>query len=314
MLESRGMRTPAIGICDDAAGGLCRALAQAAPQLQPRLVGAESSDDDLLHLDILFGAPDQLAPLIERCPKLAWAQSTWAGVATLLQLPRRDYTLTGLKGVFGQAMNEYVLGWILTLERRILDRAAKRTWWPDTETGVAGKRAGIMGTGSIGCAVGRGLRSLNIEVVGLNRQGRQIPPFDHCYPTSERRLFARGLDILVSVMPATPATDDLIDAALLEQLNPSAIVINIGRGNAIVDADLLSAIDSGHVRAAVLDVFRQEPLLDDSPFFSHPQVFVTSHTAAPTAPEAAVRVFLDNLKRFNTGQPLEHVVSFENGY
>ena len=98
---------------------------------------------------ILVGAPPDLASRISHCPKLQWVQSTWAGVDALSGFVPSDVQVTPLKGVFGQVMSEFVLGWLLALERNIIKRANAKHWIPDCETGVSGKRLGIMGAGAI---------------------------------------------------------------------------------------------------------------------------------------------------------------------
>jgi phosphoglycerate dehydrogenase-like enzyme len=115
-------------------------------------------------------------------------------------------------------------------------------------------------------------------------------------------------------MPDTPKTQDLVSRDLLMALDSDAILINAGRGNCIDELDLLWVLDQGHLRYCVLDVFRQEPLPQSHPFWSHPQVYVTSHTSAPTDPAGAVRVFEMNLTRFLNGESLLYAIDFEKGY
>ncbi|MEY2907891.1 MAG: hypothetical protein RLZZ602_414 [Pseudomonadota bacterium] len=265
-------------------------------------------------ISVLLGAPDGLAHWVPLCPTLQWAQSTWAGVAPLVELPHRHYRLTALKGVFGTAMSEYVFGWLLGLERRIIQRATSAHWQPQLDGSLAGKRLGILGTGSIGHAVAKTAQAFQLEVVGLNSDGRDVTGFERCYPSASIVSFARGLDYVCALLPATPASTGLIDRTFLSQLNPDAILVNAGRGNVIVDEDLLWALSDGGLRAAVLDVFRQEPLPAEHPFWGHPKVHITSHTAAPTPGDAAIGVFLDNLERFCRNQPLQHAVDFSRGY
>lgn len=291
------------------------AITGALPSASIRAVPAdELLQADLSAVRILLGNPEDLSRALPLCPALEWAQSTWAGVNALLASPRHDYQLTALKGVFGQAMSEYALGWLLALERGILERCQTREWRPEPEPGLAGKTLGIMGTGTIGSAVAEAAAVFGLRVRGLNSTGRGVEPFEGCFSTGQRLAFADGLDYLLSVLPATPATDGLIDAGLLERLNPGAILINAGRGTVLVDDDLLAALASGRVRSAVLDVFREEPLPREHPFWHDPSIYITSHTAAPTADRAVVEVFLDNYQRFCSGQPLLHRVDFGRGY
>ena len=171
-----------------------------------------------------------------------------------------------------------------------------------------------MGTGGIGTAIALAARAFGLEVIGLNSDGRAVESFTACYPSADRLAFAEGLDYLVSVLPQTAQTDNLIDHEVLMRLNAEAIVINAGRGNAVVEADLIASLNARHLRAAVLDVFRVEPLPADDRLWSTPGVHITSHTAGPTPDEAVAEVFERNLKRYIAGQPLTDAVRAGRGY
>ena len=271
--------------------------------------------------EVLFGAPDLLSSLLAHCPSLRWVQSSWAGVTPLIEAPRRDYLLTGVKDIFGQPMAEYVLGWLLALERNIPERHRARHWDNRPDGSTAGKQLGIMGTGSIGTAVAAGgvtpKRSMTEApeaARGLNSDGRKVEGFDACYPMTERLAFADGLDYLVSVLPDTPATDRAVDSDMLNRLAPGAIFINVGRGNAVDIPALLDALESGSLRHAVLDVLPEEPLPDSDPLWTLPGLSITSHTAAPTPAEAIVDIFRDNFRRYRAGEALRYPVDFERGY
>lgn len=269
------------------------------------------------HLDdaeILFGAPDRLTPLLGDCPALRWIQSSWAGVKPLIQHERQDYLLTGVKGIFGAPMSEYVLGWILALERNIPQRAQAQAWNSDTEQGVEGKHAGIMGTGSIGQKVAAALSQFGIRPRGLNTDGRDVAGFEHCYSLEQRIKFASGLDYLIALLPDTANSDALIDGELLSRLKPGAILINGGRANALVQADLTQALNSEQLGHAVLDVFDTEPLPDEHPFWAQDRLYVTSHTAAPTHPQAIVDIFTRNYRHYVNGEPLDYLIDFARGY
>ena len=171
-----------------------------------------------------------------------------------------------------------------------------------------------MGTGGIGTAIALAAKPFGLEVIGLNSDGRAVEGFTACYASADRVAFAEGLDYLVSVLPQTSQTDNLIDHEILTRLNPGAIVINAGRGNAVVEADLIASLNAGHLRAAVLDVFREEPLPPDDPLWSTPGVHITSHTAGPTPDEAVAEVFEHNLKLYLAGEPLTDAVAAGRGY
>lgn len=264
--------------------------------------------------EVLFGAPDLLASALPHCPDLKWAQSSWAGITPLLEAERRDYLLTGVKGIFGAPMTEYVLGWLLALERQIPQRFAATSWDDSRDGHVAGKAIGIMGTGSIGAHLAQQCRQMGLSTRGLNSDGRPVDGFEQCWVTDQRLEFANGLDYLVALLPHTADTDGLVDAALLQQLAPGAIFINGGRGNSVdVDA-LLAALASGALRHAVLDVLPEEPLPDNDPLWSVTGLSITSHTAAPTPGRAIVEIFTENFRRYVEGQPLNYPIDFERGY
>ncbi|MEQ8263649.1 NAD(P)-dependent oxidoreductase [Pseudohaliea sp.] len=258
--------------------------------------------------------PTLLAGCLDALPRLRWAQSTWAGVRPLVDHPRRNYTLTGVRGIFGQAMAEWVLGWLLALERSILHRS-RATRWDGTRDGtVAGKRLGILGTGAIGRAVARAAAALDIESRGLNRSGHAAEGFTETFALAEAARFAAGCDYLLALLPDTPASAALVDREFLAALPHGAIFLNGGRGSTVDTGAVVTALGTGQLRAAVLDVFPEEPLADDDPLWQVDNLYITSHTAAPTDPGAIVELFLANLARYRAGEALRDVVTFERGY
>ncbi len=265
-------------------------------------------------VEVVVGAPPDLVAIIPRCPQLRWVQSTWAGIDAIAHFASETLQITPLKGVFGPAMTEYVMGWLLAIERDVINRASHTHWVSTLEPRITGKRLGIMGTGGIGTAIALATKPFGLEVIGLNSDGRAVEGFTACYPSADRLAFVEGLDYLISVLPQTTQTDNLIDHDVLMRLNSEAIVINAGRGNAVVEADLIAALNAGHLRAAVLDVFREEPLPSDDPLWSTPGVHITSHTAGPTPDKAVAEVFERNLKLYLAGEPLADAVAAGRGY
>ena len=275
---------------------------------------AEEAEADCADAEIVFGAPDAVAWLLPRCSGLRWVQSSWAGVKPLIDATKRDYVLTGVKGIFGPLMGEYVMGWVLARQRNILVRAGRKHWDDTPDTPLAGRTLGIMGTGSIGAHVAATAASFGLAVRGLNTRGSAVAGFERCYSLAQRDEFFSGLDFLVALLPHTAATSGLVDSAAFARLNSGALFINAGRANTVVETDLLAALEGGSLGAAVLDVFDVEPLPQDSPLWSTEHLYVTSHTAAPTLPADIVSLFVDNYLRYVAGQPLQHVIDFERGY
>ena len=288
-------------------------MSLAAPQRRTMVV-APRDEIETSAVEVVVGAPPDLAAIIPRCPQLRWVQSTWAGIDAIAHFASETLHITPLKGVFGPAMTEYVMGWLLAIERNVISRASHTQWTPSLEPRITGKCMGVMGTGGIGAAIALAAKSFAVEVIGLNSDGRAVEGFNTCYPSADRLAFAEGLDYLVSLLPQTAQTDNLIDHEVLTRLNPGAIVINAGRGNAVVEADLIASLNAGHVGAAVLDVFREEPLPPDDPLWSTPGVHITSHTAGPTPDKAIGEVFERNFKLYIAGEPLTDGVQPGRGY
>ena len=269
-------------------------------------------------VDIAIGEPTRLKAALAYLPGLKWAQSLWAGVEPLLDPAlRRDYVLTNARGVFGGLMSEYVLGYLLAHERRIFQMAEdqKNKHWNDSDTGtLRGKTIGLLGVGSIGADVARTAKFFGMIVRGYTFSSEASSDVDKYYHGNDLLEFAKGLDYLVNILPNTKDTRKIINADLLTALPPHALVINVGRGPAVDEAALLEALSRQKVAGAVLDVYEKEPLPQDHPFWSTPNLHMTFHTAALSLPEDLTRIFLENYNLYNEGKPLKYQVDFEKGY
>jgi len=267
---------------------------------------------------IVLGEPSLIREALPRLPALRWAQSTWAGVEPLLDPSlRRDYILTNARGVFGPLMSEYVFAYLLAHERKIFEKRAAQEagkWDPTHPGSLRGKQIGLLGVGSIGAALARTAKHFGMRVKGYTRASEGCPDVDAYFHGDDRAAFATELDYLVSVVPNTASTVQLVDAALIAALPPRAVFVNPGRGSVVDEAALADALQSGRLAGAVLDVFQQEPLPADHILWRTPNVLITSHTAALSVPENIAPVFIDNYRRLAAGQPLRYQVDFEAGY
>jgi phosphoglycerate dehydrogenase-like enzyme len=266
---------------------------------------------------ILFGDPNLIAEVLPEMPTVRWVQSSWAGVTPLLAVGRRDYVLTGLKDVFGQQMAEYVLGYLLAHELKILERAEaqRQRRWFDVLSGTLDRKAlGLMGTGSIGRSIASLARTFGLRVRGYSRSGQPVADFDEVFAADRLEAFLHGLDYLVSVLPETAATDRLLDARSLALLPTHAYFVNVGRGNVVDEAALVAALHAGALAGAALDVFDREPLPGGSPLWSAPNLRITGHVASPSNPHEVAPIFVENFRRFVRGEALHYVVDFERGY
>lgn len=266
---------------------------------------------------ILFGNPAMIVELLPELPNIEWIQSSWAGVTPFIEHDRRDYVLTGVKDVFGPQMSEYTLGYLLAHELKINERLAeqrKHNWYQAHSGNLAGKQLGIMGTGSIGQHIAMSARAMGLEVIGLSRSGRSTAEIANVLPVKELHKFLGQCDHVVSTLPDTPTTQNLLDAEALAHLPAHACFVNVGRGSVIDDDALVTALNRGSLAGAVLDVFDEEPLPDDSPFWDTPNLSITAHISAISHPLLLVPIFVENYQRFLRGETLKHIVDFEHGY
>ncbi|NMH59759.1 D-2-hydroxyacid dehydrogenase [Alteromonas ponticola] len=272
---------------------------------------------DTEQVECLLASPAMAAEILNECPNLQWCQSTWAGNAPLLEHSRRDYSLTGVKGVFGQQMREYVFTYLLHFSRNVdafSKQQRKQQWKPVPYSYIAGKTLGILGAGSIARSLISPALAFEMRVTGLNSSGHSVPGFDQIYSAEKKRDFARECDYVLNLLPDTAATHHFIDREFIAALPQHAVLINAGRGSAIEEASLLEALDNNQLRGAVLDVFIEEPLPDTHPFWHHPKIVITQHTAAESRPEDIVALFLENVERYIACRPLRFQFNFDKGY
>ena len=268
--------------------------------------------------EIVLGEPALIRPVLMKLSGLRWVQSMYAGVEQLLDPSlRRDYILTNARGVFGELMSEYVIGYLLFHERRMLERlqAQKEHRWDRSTTGMLrGKTIGLLGVGSIGAHLAGTAKRFRMTVHGYTRASEDCPDVDVYYHGSDLLEFAGTLDYLVSVLPTTAETRHIVDASLLEALPSHSLFINIGRGSALDEPALVEALTNGKIAAAILDVFHQEPLPAEHPFWDTPNLLITFHTSAQSLPADITELFVENYHRYIHGDELLHRVDFERGY
>jgi glyoxylate/hydroxypyruvate reductase A len=214
-------------------------------------------------------------------------------------------------------MVEFVAMEVLRHHRREPEYRAQQKagdWKLLRQTLSRDRRIGILGLGHLGAACGEMLSRFGFPVSGWARTEKQLTGITS--HTGEDGLFTllEQTDILVCLLPLTPDTEDILDATTLGALPRGAVLINAARGKHVVDDDLIEALDSGQLSGATLDVFREEPLPADHPFWFHPDVIVYPHAAAWTLPKSAAPVIADNIRRARDGQELFGQIEFRRGY
>ncbi|MBL6454040.1 D-2-hydroxyacid dehydrogenase [Belnapia sp. T6] len=265
-----------------------------------------------------WGAPPGLLP---RMPKLRWIQSLTAGVEGWLALPDlpSGLTLTCARGTHGESMPENILGALFHLTKpyaAIAEDQKQSRWVRRVATPLNGQTLGILGLGAIGQELARLATALGMRVIGTRRGGAALPDLAEVLPPERTEEVLAQADYLVLLLPATPETENFIDAARLVRMKPNAWLLNFGRGQLIVDADLIAAIQEKRIAGAMLDVFRQEPLPTDHPFWTTEGIQVLPHIGGmhPRRDAVVARLLVDNLGRFLDGRPLREVVDRSIGY
>lgn len=266
---------------------------------------------------IVYAPTGEPPPDFTRFTACRLVQSLWAGVERIVGNPTLTQPLArmvdpGLR----QGMVEYVAGHVLRLHLGI-DQwlAAQAGHWRPAVPPLAGERpVAVLGLGELGGACAAALAGLGFPVLGWSRRARSLPGIEARHGEAGLRSVLGRAQIVVTLLPATPATDNLLDARRLSWLPMGAMIVNPGRGSLIDERALLDALASGRVAQATLDTFRTEPLPADHPFWAHPRVTVTPHIAAETRPDSAARVVAENLRRLRDGAPLLHLVDRSAGY
>jgi len=282
---------------------------------------AEPDDAALADADVLLAwrPPKDLA---RRAPKLRWAQSLTGGMEGWLaskDLPAQ-LTMTCARGTHRLAMPEHILAGLFVASKQIapivLDQRESK-WTRRTNPTLAGTTLGILGLGAIGAEVARkAAAGLDMRVIGVKRDGKPVPHVDRVWGPDGIDAVLGESDYVVLLLPSTTETRDVMDRVRLSKMKRSAWLLNFGRGDLIVDDDLVGAVRDKVIAGAILDVFRKEPLPSDHPFWTTAGIMVLPHVGGlhPIRDDFVAELFVDNLKRFASGQPLREVVDRARGY
>ena len=219
-------------------------------------------------------------------------------------------------------MTEYVILHVLMRHRRVklYEQQQRQRMWHDHHQPAAGEvTVGIMGLGVLGRDAAAMLRRLGFQVAGWSRTAKTVAGIETFHGAAGLDAFLARTEILVCLLPLTPATQGILNLSLLHRLKRDgalggAYLINAGRGGLQVDADIMTALDRGLIAGASLDVFPTEPLPPDNPLWGHPNVTITPHNAAESDPRALTANVLQQIARFERGEPLDHVITRSRGY
>jgi len=297
-----------------------QALREAAPEFKWWCV----DDADLPRLSIAAAVVANPAPgALAGLPQLRLVQSLWAGVEKLLAdstLPPDVPLARMVDPVMSRAMAETAAWAVLALQRGFFTYASQQRageWRQHAQRRAGEIRVLVLGLGEMGRAVATRLLTQGYRVDAWRSGVAPAPALSGAAVYAGADALAGLLpaaDVVVNLLPLTPATRGLLGADFFAALPAGASVVNLARGAHVVDVDLLAALDRGHLQHAVLDVFNLEPLPADHPYWRHPRVTVLPHVAALTDARSAAAVVAANLRALRDGLPLAHLVDRRRGY
>jgi glyoxylate/hydroxypyruvate reductase A len=283
----------------------------------------------LAQADILFDFdPTHRQDLPDLASRVRWVQATSAGIGQYIRRYGYDRRMpntlfTTASGVHARPLADYCALAILMFAKKlpqILDKQRQKRWERYAGTDLVDRTLGIVGVGRIGAEVARMGRALGMRVLGVKRNVLGVDPstlyLDQLYAPDQLHAVLRQSEYLVLIAPHTDETERMIGAAELELLPQGAILINVGRGALVDEPALIAALHSGHLGGAALDVFTEEPLPQDSPLWSMPNVLISPHSGSTSDRENArlTDLFCENLRRFLAGEPLLNVLDTKRLY
>ncbi|MEX0960479.1 MAG: glyoxylate/hydroxypyruvate reductase A [Burkholderiales bacterium] len=292
------------------------AFGRAFPQL-PFRVWPEPGADEAVRYALVW-KPE--AGLLSRLPNLKAIISLGAGVDHILrdpQLPQGVPIIRLRDAGFAQQMAEYSVYAVLHFQHRMPEFLAQQRQadWRQLEPGLTRDwRVGVMGLGAIGGRVAQRLAALGFPVMGWSRSAKRVDGIETFHGESGLHNFLSRARVAVNVLPLTPQTEDILDARRFAVMPRGAFVVNIGRGAHLVEQDLLDALDSGQLGGAMLDVFREEPLPRNHPFWHHPKIVVTPHVAGVTIPSEAEAQVIEIVRQLECGEMPPGLVDRSRGY
>ncbi|MDR1794396.1 MAG: hypothetical protein LBR25_03295 [Erysipelotrichaceae bacterium] len=284
-----------------------------ADKKQLQEAGAILQDAPSEQTEVAIGSREVVAA---KLPNLKFLQLMSAGFDYLDtdDLKRRGVILCNARGVYSIPIAEYVVGKILAVykeDRTYLERQKKKEWLREAANlELYTKKVLMLGTGSIASEIAKRLKAFGCFVVGINTDGRDIEFFDECAPLAKLNDWLPQADIIINTLPANQATKKLLNRDNLSLSKKDALLINIGRGTTIVEADLIALLQQGHFLAVVLDVFEKEPLDPNSPLWDHPRVIITPHMSGDSdlVSERRKIQLLRNILHYLKGESLENRV------
>ncbi len=270
--------------------------------------------------EIEMAAVTRLRPdLAEQLPNLKLVQKLGAGVETMVGNPTlpAHVRITRLKpDAPAREIAEFCLAYILREQRNMPfhdARQAERVWEPVPPRITPETVVGVLGLGHIGARTANMIAAVGFKVIGYSRSPKYIEGIDCRHGADALLPMLAECDYVASVLPSTPETRGLVNREFLASMKEGAVLINVGRGDLVIESDLLKNLDTGHLGGAVLDVVSTEPLPEDNPLWNHPKITITPHVSGWHLGDALKDV-AENYRRLSEGTPLLHEVNRAKGY
>lgn len=279
----------------------------------------EEIDNYIGQADIVFSGSTFPVKFLRKARKLKWIQSMSAGVENFTSsgLIKPNIILTKIKGVFGPIMSEYVIGHIFAITqniKQIYRYQSEKIWKPFVVDSIRDKTIGIMGLGSVGADIAYRLHLLGVNVIAIDEQEKRLPYIDQEYLIDDLYDFLVKPDFLIITLPLTNKTRNLIGENEFNIMKINTYIFNISRSGIVQTEALIKALKSKKISGAVLDVFDKEPLPKDHELWTLDNVTITPHISGPSLPEDIVKVFLENLIRFEKNKKLKGIVDLKKEY
>lgn len=290
-----------------------KALHEAAPELELE-VYPEVRNPEKVEFALSWRHPHGI---FKNYPNLRVISSMGAGIDHILQdetIPQHIEITRIIDNQLAEDMAVFVLALVLEQVRNLSLHHCSKEWKPVKYLRPKNLRVGIMGMGVLGSAVAKTLRNNGFNLSGWSSSEKDISGVETFHGEDQLPEFLSKTDFLVCLLPLTSETENILEKALFQQLPQGAYVINVARGNHLVEKDLLEMIDNGHLSGASLDVFRKEPLPEEHAFWNHPKIKITPHVASVTHPSSVAPQLIENYIRMKNGQKPRHLINRQKQY
>jgi phosphoglycerate dehydrogenase-like enzyme len=286
------------------------------------IMDIEAGKETLIKAEVIISQRKLTDELVRECKDLKWIQSFSAGVNVLpLQtLKEMGVTVTNTSGIHAPQMTDLAMGMILAFSRSLVEHIRYQKtlrWSREFSYGeLLDSELLIIGSGKIGEMLAMKAKAFGMRTVGIKRTVTPLANFDSVRPISELKEAMKTADYVVILLPLTPETRNLVDAEALGCMKESAVFVNLGRGPIVDENALYEILKNKRIRGAALDVYKREPLPDDSPLWELDNVIMTPHVGGwgPGNEMRGARLVADNIRRFRKGEKLINVVDPDMGY